>query len=161
MKIKSMHIVSATSFIIAAQLLFFWLISTSSKMFPATYPFYTALTLAHTILLLFLGTKYRYPASFAPSLVGSIVTTGEMVTSILLGIFSKSLRTTVFVQSIILVVYILVMSLFVSVASKESVDSEIPDNPIRPYTSNSTHSVTTIIDTPSSRKPQAIHDDTN
>lgn len=158
MKIKSLHIVSAAAFIIAAQLLFFWLIPVDNKLFAATYPFYSVMTVAHTALTLFLDTRYHYPAAFAPTAVGGAVVIGEMTAGILLGLFSDSLRTALFVQAIILVVYISVMALLISACSKESVDSDLPNVPIRPYTSNNSQQITAARMMPAPRKPQAVRD---
>ena len=160
MKIKALHIVSAVSFIAIAQLLFFWLISTETKSFVAVYPFYTVLTITHTALLTYICTKYKYPASFAPAFCGSMVTVGEIIAGLLLGLFCDSIRTIIFVQSIITVVYILVMAFFCSIASKESVDSEISVAPIRPYSTNSEPSIIAS-DTPRKRMPKAIANNTN
>lgn len=160
MKIKALHIVSAVSFIAFAQLLFFWLISTEAKSFVAVYPFYTVLTIAHTALLTFICTKYKYPTSFAPAFCGSIVAVGEIVAGLLLGLFCNSIRTIIFVQAIITVVYILVMAFFCSIASRESVDSETPIAPIRPYSTNSEPSVITS-NTPRKRMPKAVANNTN
>ena len=160
MKIKALHIVSAVSFIAIVQLLFFWLISTESKAFVALYPFYTVLTTAHAALLTFIRAKYKYPASFAPTFSGGIVTVGEIVVGLLLGLFCDSIRTIIFVQSIITVVYILVMAVFCSIASRESVDSETLVAPIRPYSTNSEPSVIAS-NTSRKRTPKASANNTN
>lgn len=160
MKIKALHIVSAVSFIAIAQLLFFWLISTQSNAFLAVYPFYTVLTAAHTALLTFICTKYKYPAVFAPAFCGSLVTVGEIVAGLLLGLFCDSIRTIIFVQAIITIIYVLVMAFFCSIASKESVNNETPTPPIRPYGTNNQTS-RTISDVPQKRKPKAVVSNTN
>ena len=129
MRIKPLHIVSALSFIAIAQLLFFWLVSPAAKAFVAVYPFYTVLTVAHTALLAFICTKYKYPACFAPALCGSIVTAGEIVAGLLLGLFCQSVRTMLFVQAIIVVVYVLVMAFFCGVTSILPFISAEPDTP--------------------------------
>lgn len=156
MKNKVLHIITAISFIVIAQLLFFWLVPTSSETFPAVYPFYTLLTTAHTALIVYLCVKYKYPACFAPAFSGTLVTISEIVVGLLLALNCESIRTIIFVQSIITVVYILIMTLFIGIASKESVDSTIEDIPIRPYTTNSSYTpIVTPVDVPK-RTPHAI-----
>ena len=165
MKIKALHIVSAVSFVAIAQLLFFWLIPTESGAFFAVYPFYTTLTLAHTALLVFICNKYEYPACFAPAFCGSLVTFGEMAAGLSLGLLCSSIRTIIFVQAIITVVYVLVMAFFCSTASKEAVESTIPATPVRSYSTNSKPAATPIptaqIEVPR-RLPRAVSaNDTN
>lgn len=136
MKAKILYGTSAGAFIVAIQLLFFWLISPSSALFPAIYPFYTILPLAHVLIMFYVCLKYKYPASFAPSFVGSIITVAEIVGTILLGIFTTSIRTAVFAEAITSVVYILVMALLIGIESNESPTSDIPHEAVRPYATN-------------------------
>ena len=140
MRFKASQIVSAVSLVAITHLLFFWLISTSSANFVSVYPFYTLLTVAHTALLVYICNKYKYPACFAAALSGSIITVGEVVAALLLGILCNSLRTIIFVQAIIIIAYVLVMAIFIGIAAKESVDSTNRDAPIRPYATNPTPS---------------------
>lgn len=143
MKIKPLHIVCTISFIAIAQLLFFWLIPTSNANFVPVYPFYTALTVAHTALATFIYSKYKYPAGFTPALFGSIIIIGEIVAGLLLGLFCESVRTIIFVQAIIMVVYILVMAFFCGIAAKESADTPASSAPVQPYSANRQLSPTT------------------
>lgn len=167
MKIKALNVVSAGSFVALTQLLFFWLISPQSETFLAVYPFYTAITLAHTLLISFLCTKYQYPANFAPVFGGSLVTVGEIVAGLFLGTLCTSLRTIVFVQAIIVVMYVLVMAFFCSVASRESVDSTVPREPVRPYGTNaeavlvSPPAIPATPELPRRRMPKIAPDRTN
>lgn len=161
MKIKALHIIPAISFITIAQLLFFWLVPIDSETFVAVYSFYTLLTVVHTVILVYTCVKYKYPTCFAPALSGSLVTIAEIVIGLLMALYCDSVRTIIFVQAIIIIVYILVMTLFVGIAAKESVDSSIEDAPVKPYSSNSPYTPTTIsVDTPK-RMPRAASSDIN
>ena len=78
-----------------------------------------------------------------------------------MALYCDSVRTIIFVQAIIIIVYILVMTLFIGIAAKESVDSSIEDAPVKPYSSNSPYTPTTNpVDTPK-RMPRATSCDIN
>ena len=151
MKRKILYATAAFSFVAIAQLFFFWLVPTSSDTFWATFPFYTVLTLAHTVLFYYICNKYKFPACFPFALTGSIIVTIQMVSSILMGSLSVKVRTAIFVEAIILAIYILLSTLFIGIASKESITNEEPIEAIIQYPV----SAQTQTEAPR-RKPQAI-----
>lgn len=155
MKIKISHIFSALSIISITQLLFFWLVPVDHSCFWVSYPFYTAITLANTLIAIRTGTVHGLPAAFAPIFVGAVLTAVEIATSLCMLFICSSPRTHLFVQLIITMIYVLASSVFVSIASNESANS-MPQSPaVRPFDSNDTEP-TTIRHAPDRRKPTPI-----
>lgn len=138
MKIKIPHIISSFAFIAIAQLLFFWLIPTSHDCFWSTYPFYTIITLANTLISVWVGEKYKYPVAFAPIIIGSIITISEMIVSICMLLLFSTNRTILFVQLIITMVYILAQTMFINIATKESENTSATPPAVTPFTDTNT-----------------------
>lgn len=158
MKIKATQIVTALSVIAIFQLLFFWIIPVSVQNFAAVYPFYTVLTLSHIATVTYICIKYTTQACFMTILSGSIVMLAEVITGLLMGAFCDSLRTILYVQSIIMILYILVMTIFISIAAKESANSNAGAMPVIPYSTNANvREQTTAQNAPQHRKPSAIN----
>lgn len=126
MKRKLLYAAASFSFVAITQLLFFWLVPTSSSTFWATYPFYTVLALAHTVLFYYICSRYKYPACFPFALTGSIIVIIQIVSSILMGSFEVKVRTAIFVEAIVVAVYVLLSTLLIGIASRESIASEEP-----------------------------------
>ena len=138
MKIRIPNIISSIAFIAIAQLLFFWLIPTSHEHFWITYPFYTIITLANTLIAFWLGVRYKFPVSFAPIITGSTITTAEMIISICMLLLCSSSRSILFVQLIITMIYVLAVTLFASIAIKESANSSSTPAPVTPFPESNT-----------------------
>lgn len=136
MKVKLLYGLASAAFIAVTQLLFFWLLPVTEFTMSTIYPFYAVLTVSHTVLLYLICLRYKFPACLAPALAGSIITIADVVGSILLGLFCTTARTIIFAESITIVVYIFFMALLIGIASKESVDSDIPYTPVRAYATN-------------------------
>lgn len=132
MKSKLFNIMSIAAFIGISQLLFFWLVPTSASNFVVTYPFYTVLVISHLAITYYLGNKYGLPASIAPTIVGSIITILEMIVAIVLCLICTSVRSVLFVNAIIIFIYVFAMTIFVSMCNKETENdaSEISQNSI-------------------------------
>lgn len=133
MKTKFPHIISSIAFIAITQLFFFWLIPTSHDHFWAAYPFYTVITLANILISIWIAGKYKFPASFAPIVTGSIIMVLEMITSFCLLLLCPSSRTILFVQLIITMIFILVQTSSVNIAVKESVNTPATPPTVTPF----------------------------
>ena len=156
MKIKATQIVSALSVIAILQLMFFWIVP-MTKSFAAVYPFYTALTVAHVALSAYFSQKYKFQSCFIAILIGGFVVLGEVVGGILMGVLCDSLRTVLFVESIITIAYVFVITLLISISAKEAVASDVQTEPVVEFSSNfqqMQRSNTTVADT--ERKPRAV-----
>ena len=159
MKSKTLFGIAAGAFILATELLFFWLIPTETGIFIATYPFYACMSIGHVCLLFYVVDKYKHPASFAPSIIGSIITALYLSGVIVMGMLSTNIRTCLFIEGIGVVIYIFAMTLLIGFASKDSVDSNIPDEPVRPYTSNPGYVAAARPVSSARRLPKAVNDD--
>lgn len=133
MKSKVFYSIAAGAFVLATELLFFWLIPFKSVNFTMTYPFYAFLSIGHVTLLFYIMSKYKHPASFAPALVGSILALLELAGIILAGIFLENVRTILFLEGIGMFVYIFTMTLLIGFAAKDSAEEPVPREPVRPY----------------------------
>lgn len=151
---KPLKLVSALAAVLTGQLLYFWLIPVSSDYFRITYPFYTALMVIHIGLMVYLGTRYKYPATFAPGLIGGIVTIGEMVATFLITYFTLTMRSALFIQGIICAFYIVVMAFFISIAKKESVNSSEKVQAVKPYRAPSVQKSSTPVSSAQARLPR-------
>lgn len=158
MKIKATQIVTALSVIAIFQLLFFWIIPVSVQNFAAVYPFYTVLTLAHTVIVTYICIKYTTRTCFMAILSGSIIMFAEVICGLLMGAYCDSLRTVLYSQSIITILYVLVMTFFISIATKESANSNVNPIPVVSYSSNkNSRDQTTVQNTSQHRKPSAVN----
>ena len=152
MKRKILYAVASTAFIAIAQLLFFWLVPTIAKTFWAIYPFYTVLTVTHTALFYYICNRYKYPTCFPFALTGSIIVIVQAASSILMSIFDVQVRTALFVEAIVVATYILLSTLLIGIASKESIASNEPvevviQYPARPTQAGSGSRMPSAVDT--------------
>ena len=125
-------------FLIATQLLFFWLVPTENELFVAAYPFYTVMSVAHAAVAYYIGYKYQYPACFAPIFCGSLIVAIQTVGSIVICLLDVSVRTVLFAEAIAVSLYIIAMTTLIAVTLKESLNSEEPDVPVVPFRDNPT-----------------------
>ena len=156
MKRKTLYAVASFTFVVITQLLFFWLVPTDSPTFWATFPFFTVLSITHTVLFFLICNKYKYPACFPFALTGSIITIIQIAASILFGMLDVKVRTAIFVEAIITAVYILFSTLFIGIASRESISSEEPVEVIIRYPVSDSTS-----DNTDRRKPVPVQQETS
>lgn len=152
MRSKVFYGIAVGAFVLATELLFFWLIPFKSLNFTITYPFYAFLSIGHVALLFYIVCKYKHPASFAPALVGSILALLELVGIILAGVFLESVRTILFLEGIGLFAYIFTMTLLIGFAVKDSAEEPVSREPVRPYPPDNAAPITGAYRAPAARR---------